>query len=272
MASDWIKMRVDLYRDPKVCALADILMDEDGALARYINQNMQRDMCVTRNVMRNVTVGALLSVWGVMRSRGKRSDDDLVCRGVTCTVIDDIAEVQGFGAAMLVVGWVEETTEGIVFPRFFEEHNTDPAEASKQKNAERQRRFRERQQSLKSNVTDNVTVTHREEKRREEYSVTKVTAAPPPEIQPLEKSKTELWKSAVSLLGGQGVPESQARTLIGKLAKDYNATGEDIVLKAVEGAVLEQPADARAYLKATCQRLAGERKRDGAKDWTTEAI
>lgn len=168
MAGDWIKMRVDLYRDPKVCALADALMKTDGDLARYINQNTQRDMNVTRNVMRNVAVGALLSVWGVMRSRGKRIDDDLVCRGVTALVIDDITEVQGFGAAMLSVGWVEEIDGAIVFPRFFEEHNTDPTESAKQKNAERQRRFREKKQAEKSNVTDNVIITPREEKRREE--------------------------------------------------------------------------------------------------------
>ena len=64
--------------------------------------------------------------------------------------------------------------------------------------------------------------------------------------------------------------EPQARTFIGKLAKDY-PDGE-IVMKAVEGAVTEQPVDARAYLKAACQRLNGERKRDGGADWTAEAI
>lgn len=84
-----------------------------------------------------------------------------------------------------------------------------------------------------------------------------------------DQSKTELWRSAVSLLAGQGMPETQARTFIGKLAKDY--PDGDIVLDAVRGAVGEQPADARAYLKATCQRMAGERARGGATDWTRDA-
>lgn len=75
---------------------------------------------------------------------------------------------------------------------------------------------------------------------------------------PVDQSKTELWKSAVSLLDGQGMPEAQARSFIGKLSKDYSG---EIVLDAVRGAVTEQPADARAYLKATCQRLAGEKAR-----------
>lgn len=171
MAGDWIKMRVDLYRDPKVCMIADILMADDGELAKHVNQIKQRDMTVTRNVMRNVTVGALVTVWGVIRLRGKRLNDDLTLRGVSLSVIDDLSEVPGFGVAMRKVGWVEESEDGIVFPHFFEEYNVDPNEDAKAKNAERQRRFREKS-NVKSNVTDNVTVAlesnDREEKRREE--------------------------------------------------------------------------------------------------------
>lgn len=187
MAGDWIKMRTDLYRDPKVCAIADELMDSDGELARYVSQNTQSDMSVTRNVMRNAAVGALLSVWGVMRIRGKRSGDDLVCRGVSLAVVDDIAELQGFGDAMRAVGWVYEQDGTLVFPRFFEEHNTDPAEAARQKNADRQRRFREKKQAEIRSVTDNVTVTHREEKRREEEKTMRKPAAVPPGFE-------QFWK------------------------------------------------------------------------------
>lgn len=171
MAADWIKMRTDLYRDPRVCVMADLLMNEDGELARYVNQHCQRDMTVTRNVMRNVTVGALVSVWGVMRLRGKAEGDDLVCRSVTTSVLDDIAELPGLGAAMESVGWVINTEEGLVFPRFFEDHNVDPDASPKSKSATRQQRYRERQKQ-ESDVTRYVTgdakVTPREEKRREE--------------------------------------------------------------------------------------------------------
>ncbi|AZR93912.1 hypothetical protein BBB39_09120 [Bordetella trematum] len=170
MASDWIKMRTDLYRDPRVCVMADLLMNEDGELARYVNQHCQRHLTVTRNVMRNVTVGALVSVWGVMRLRGKAEGTDLVCRAVTTSVLDDIAELPGMGAAMEAVGWVVSTDEGLVFPRFFEDHNVDPDASSKSKSAARQQRYRERQKQ-ESDVTRDVTrdakVTPREEKRRE---------------------------------------------------------------------------------------------------------
>jgi hypothetical protein len=171
MAGDWIKMRTDLYRDPKVSVMADLLMAPDGDLSRFVDQHCQRQMTVTRNVMRNVTVGALVSVWGVMRLRGKRENDDLVCRGATSAVLDDIADLPGFGAAMEVVGWAVETDEGLVLPRFFEDQNVDPEDTAKKKNADRQARFRERNKAnsdVTEDVTNNVTVTHREEKRREE--------------------------------------------------------------------------------------------------------
>lgn len=171
MAGDWIKMRTDLYRNPKVCVMADLLMSADGELARYVDQHKQRAMTVTRNVMRNVTVGALVSIWGVMRTQGKPIGEDLFCSHATISVLDDISELPGFGAAMAHIGWVVESYDGLTFPRFFSDHNVDPEEAAKKKNAERQARFRDRQKPTdppESNVTDNVTVTHREEKRREE--------------------------------------------------------------------------------------------------------
>jgi hypothetical protein len=168
VSSDWVKMRTDLYRDPKVSVIAAELMSPDGDLARFVSQNCQCDMTVTRNVMRNVTVGALVSVWGVMRQRGKRNDDDLVCQGVTVAVLDDIADLPGFGAAMQSAGWVAETGDGIKFPRFFEEFNVEPSASP---NAIRQRRYRERKNATSNvtgDVTRNVTVTPRVEKSREE--------------------------------------------------------------------------------------------------------
>ncbi len=148
--ADWIKMRSDLYRHPKVILMASGLM-RPGPLAEYVNQNCQCSMAVTRNVMRNATVGALVSVWGVMRHRGTRRGDDLFVSGVGISVVDDIADMDGFNEAMTDAGWLIEEEDGLVFPRFFADHNVDPDE----KNRERQRKFRDK----KRNVTRNVTVT-----------------------------------------------------------------------------------------------------------------
>lgn len=192
MASDWIKMRTDLYRDPKVCVIADFLMDPKGALARYVNQNNQSDMCVTRNVMRNVTVGSLVSVWGVMRQRGKRQGIDLVCTGVTLDVIDDIAEIHGFGEAMNLVGWAVETDGLVTFPRFFEDYNVSIDGVSTGSSAERQRRYRERKKqndTVMRDVTCDVTVPPRVEKSREEKKEQKENVAAVADLFPGLPSK-----------------------------------------------------------------------------------
>ena len=75
-------------------------------------------------------------------------------------------------------------------------------------------------------------------------------------LSPEEQVKSEVWKAAVSVLEHGGCPPSQCRTFMGKLVTDY---GFPIVKDAIAAAVSTQPADAREYLKATCQRLKGER-------------
>ena len=173
MSDDWIKVRTGIYRDPKVSVMADALSAEDGPLARYVNQNEQRNMTVTRNVTRNAVVGALVTVWGVTRHRGKRYGDDLKLAGVTAYVIDDIADLPGFGEAMVAAGWATETDEGLTLPNFFEDYNEEPSAYKRSANAERQKRYRDKHNnSALRNVTEPLRVTlhsnDREEKRREE--------------------------------------------------------------------------------------------------------
>lgn len=177
MAVDWIRMRTDLYRDPKVVMIADHLSRSGGLLDRYVSQQMQCDMAITRNALRCATVGALVTVWGVTRHNGKRNTDDLIVRGARLTVVDEIADLPGFGEAMASVGWVRETKEGLVFPNFFEEFNSDPTSVTRSSAAERQRRYRERQRGNRD-VTRDVTRDAREEKRRVEKNKKK-TPLPP---------------------------------------------------------------------------------------------
>lgn len=108
-------MRTDLYIDPKVCVMANTLIE------RY-------ESCfnVPRSVMRNVVIGALVSVWGMIRTQGYRQEDDLIVDGCPISVIDDLANIQGFSDAMMQVGWVKMTESGFALPRFFE-HYVDPA-------------------------------------------------------------------------------------------------------------------------------------------------
>jgi len=184
MGSDWIKMRTDLYRDPKVILMADSLMDLENDLARYVNQNMQCNMSVTRNVTRNAVVGALVSVWGVARHDGHRENDDLRLDGVTVHVLDDIADMPGFGEAMSDAGWVRQDDLGLVFPRFFEKHNVEPGGDAKAQNRERQRRYRER----KRNALRNVTVASQNNAREREEKEKSITPLNPPKGKRSPKS------------------------------------------------------------------------------------
>jgi hypothetical protein len=98
--------------------------------------------------------------------------------GVGLWVLDDIADMPGFGNAMESTGWVQENDQGLIFPRFFDEYNVEPDGKNKSKNAERQARYRDRKRltftpesNVTSNVTHNVTVTPRIEESREEKSI-----------------------------------------------------------------------------------------------------
>lgn len=78
-----------------------------------------------------------------------------------------------------------------------------------------------------------------------------------PSKSPEELAKIELWKTAVAVLQAGGCDkEAACRSFMGALVKDYTL---EIVREAVNAAEREKPASAREYLKATCQRLAGER-------------
>ncbi len=196
MSDDWVKMRTDLYRDPKICIIADRLLASDGPLASHIRNVTGCDMSVTRNVMRNVTVGALVTLWGVTRHRGRRDSDDLVILNATLSVVDDIAELPGLGEAMAVVGWASEDEHGVVFPGFFGEFNVEPANDRKEKNAERQRRHREKSNALRnanvaqqSNAREEKSKSKSKSKSREEE--TNLESATPPRSTRRKSVKAE---------------------------------------------------------------------------------
>lgn len=92
-------------------------------------------------------------------------------------------------------------------------------------------------------------------------SVAKATGGKPPAVDEKDEGKPdprrELYEAGKSLLSAQGMPKAQTGSFITKLAQDY---GQDAALEAVRSAVSNRPLEAAAYLKATCQRLKGERK------------
>jgi len=168
VAGDWIKMRPSLLTSPKVNGIARIL-EGDQAVSRALSTGFNGHMkeIVTRDVMRYVTVAALLKVWGAANEHTR----DGVFRNADLSDIDDIAGIPGFGVAMESVGWaVYDHEEGTVTLPNFSEYNT----CGKNRSAERQRRYRERKKhgsdvtrDVTDGVTRDVTSDDREEKRRD---------------------------------------------------------------------------------------------------------
>lgn len=192
---DFVKMRSDIYRDPKVIQMSRYLVAKSN-VTRNVTDNALRNVTETlRSVMRNAVVGALVSLWGVVRHQAKLDEGtgDAILPGVGCDVIDEITDLEGLGEAMAEVGWVRQEPGVLIFPKFFVGNNIDPLDAAKEANARRQKRWREKHKSSvtipengekengvdkseENNVTRNVTVTLRNAPRREEFLNTNTNA------------------------------------------------------------------------------------------------
>ena len=184
MSGDWIKMRPALLTSPKVNGIAREL-ERNQKVSRVLATGFNGPMSeiVTRNVMRSVTLGALLVVWGAANEHTK----DGVFRDADLSDIDDMVGIPGFGDAMEAVGWLHYDDENCVvtLPNFDEYNTTGQQRSGSAKTAaERQKEYRDRKKAQSSDVTpvttsdvtSDVTSNRREEKRREEKSKPKSKA------------------------------------------------------------------------------------------------
>jgi hypothetical protein len=140
---------------------------------RWLTCGEHDNAVICDTALRYVVTGALHNVWCNANEHCDEVGDGDIVSGADLLWIDAVSGIQGFGSAMLSVGWVEVLDGGVRFPKF-NRHNTS--------GAERQKRYRDRkaingeQERNESNVTRNVTsgvtryarVTDREEESREE--------------------------------------------------------------------------------------------------------
>ena len=148
MAGDWIKMEVSTPDKPEVFAITAKMGWDDPDL----------------------TVGKLFRVWRWF----DQQTVDGNAPGVTPALLDRIAGVTGFAAAMKSVGWLVENDSGIVLPNF-EKHCGKTAKKRAQ-TANRVAEHRANASDATGNAAcnaENVTpALAREEKRREEKKST----------------------------------------------------------------------------------------------------
>lgn len=133
MAGDWIKMRADLFTHPKVVRMLSALKADKLR-----------------------TVGGLMSAWCLFDAHSI----DGKLEGYTSETLDQHLGWPGFSAAMISVGWLEDTGQSLVLPRF-DTHNGVSAKRRAQ-DADRKQAVR------KMSASEADKKRTREEKRREE--------------------------------------------------------------------------------------------------------
>lgn len=99
MAGDWIKMRGNLWDDPRVSKLCDLCDCGEAQI-----------------------VGALYWLW----ASADQHTEDGVMPGLSLRQIDRKTGVAGFGAALCEIGWLADHPEGVRIIKF-EEHNGSSA-------------------------------------------------------------------------------------------------------------------------------------------------
>ena len=197
MAGDWIKMRGNLWDDPRVSKLCDLTDQSEAAI-----------------------VGALYWLWA---AADQHTEDGLM-PGLTLRQIDRKTGVQGFGAALCQIGWLEDNPDGVRIVNF-EDHNGTSAKR-RCTDAQRKANVRnvsasdaDKQRTESGQKTPNLGA--REEKRREEEKKEIQAQAPLPDWLPMEA-----WSGYVEMrkrIRKQMTPRAQQLVL--KSLADMQAKG-----------------------------------------------
>ena len=192
MASNWIKMRDDLWTHPKFIGLCNALIYGDNArsfgLAEFVfgeaemmpsfpgsDETITEKLLhtVTKRSLQAVTMCSLLKVWQAVNAHSKVSETDAILEGMLKTDLDEIAGFSGFSDALEIVGWLESNDDSmlLIFKNFCEFN--EPSVLRKKEpmsNAERQKKHRLKK-ALENSVTNSNESNAREEKRREEKNI-----------------------------------------------------------------------------------------------------
>lgn len=122
MAGDWIKMRGNLWDDPRVSSLVDATNSSEAAV-----------------------IGGLYWLWAT----ADQHTENGVMPGLTLRQIDRKTGIPGLGAALVEIGWLSEQDDGVVLENFTE-HN---GASAKRRASDAKRKANER--NLSASDADN---------------------------------------------------------------------------------------------------------------------
>lgn len=135
MAGDWLKMRSNLWDDPRVSSIVDATDSSEGPV-----------------------IGALYWLWAT----ADQHTEDGFMPGLTLRQIDRKTGLAGFASALVSVGWIAETEGGVTISRF-EEHNGTSA---KRRCTEAQRKANGRNVSARDADNDQTEGGRDEDEKR----------------------------------------------------------------------------------------------------------
>lgn len=191
MAGEWIKMRTNLWDDPRVSQLCDLTGAPEASV-----------------------VGALYWLW----TAADEHTEDGFMPGLSLAAIDRKTGVRGIGAAMVSIGWLAESADGVTISNFTE-HNGKSAKTRAQ-GAKRAANHRSNADCVTDSLHERdggVTgALPREEKRREELTSKPTTpdgvvvaslAGNPPGGRPERSEKPECPHQEIIALYHEILPE-----------------------------------------------------------------
>ena len=208
MAGEWIKMRTNLWTDPRVSRLCDLTGQAEVAV-----------------------IGGLYWLWA-------SADDhslDGVMPGLSIAGIDRRTGIAGFGSALVAIGWIAETDGGITIAKF-DEHNGASAKKRAQI-AKRVANHRSGNADVTHDATDcnapSVTgalARYREEEEKEEspkpngFGEGRASARGPSDPRPVEVNG-DLLAAAGGLNGEPPPPGMHRRRRASRVApQDFEVT------------------------------------------------
>lgn len=224
MAADWIKMRGNLWDDPRVSRLCDLTDQGEAAI-----------------------IGGLYWLWA---SADQHTADGYL-PGLSVRQIDRKTGVQGLGAALCEIGWIEESPDGVRIVNF-EEHNGSSA---KRRVMESQRKANGRSLSASDADKTRTSSGHAAPDERTEVG------------QGAELEKEEEKEKSSSSLRSEGAARKRAAVLPApddidpqvwadwlQLRKAKKAPVTETVIESARGEAAKAGMSLESFLRIWCSR------------------
>ena len=221
MAGDWIKMRGNLWDDPRITRLCDLTGAGEAAV-----------------------VGGLYWLWAT----ADQHTENGIMPGLSIRQIDRKTGVAGLGEALVSIGWVADHPEGIRICNF-EDHNGASAKKRCQ-TAKRVATFKSgnaevTQQALPTNSDSVTSALPREEKRREEIKT--IPDGMDGKPSKLTDPDEIIFGYGVPMLVNAGTAEKQARSFLGGLRKHH---GDETLIDKLRECIKAKPLQPLEWLAA----------------------